>query len=423
MPLKVLCISDTHLGHMEKDPVRSEDCYRAFGEILDIAREESVDIIVHAGDMFDGSINPKIAVKTIEMMKKCRDIPFVYIHGNHDSTMKFRQSLLPLVEASGFGFGIGKENITEYIPNGLGEVEVWYHLRPFIFERDSVKIAIYGIGYRNPEEINDVLKNERVVFDERGDSSIYKILLIHQDLEDRDRPGIPREFIRREFDTIVYGHEHSHEVTSSTKEIRPGAPFPLTIAKTEMHKRGVAILKFSGHRGRDVRVKDVPIKTSRSVFRKAVVIDGEKPEVQIEKAYAEFVKSVKKCDISPLVRLVVYYNPSQREFLPSVIELRKKYPVDSANTDTIVYKKSSVEVKKEAVVIEDDTRFREFLAKEFEKIKDKPSTIQGDQINVIRKKDVMESFDLFIDAERKCIKAPGIFSGMVKRRIAECVSN
>ena len=40
--LKVLVMSDTHVGYKEKDPVRGEDSFLAFEECLKMAQEHSV---------------------------------------------------------------------------------------------------------------------------------------------------------------------------------------------------------------------------------------------------------------------------------------------------------------------------------------------------------------------------------------------
>lgn len=39
---KILVASDIHLGFMEKDPVRGEDSFLAFKEVLDLAKQNDV---------------------------------------------------------------------------------------------------------------------------------------------------------------------------------------------------------------------------------------------------------------------------------------------------------------------------------------------------------------------------------------------
>jgi len=40
--LRILLASDTHLGYMERDPVRGSDSLRTFEEILQLARQNQV---------------------------------------------------------------------------------------------------------------------------------------------------------------------------------------------------------------------------------------------------------------------------------------------------------------------------------------------------------------------------------------------
>lgn len=50
---KILIVTDTHLGYKGEDPVRGNDSFRTFEEILQIGRSEKVDFVLHGGDLFD----------------------------------------------------------------------------------------------------------------------------------------------------------------------------------------------------------------------------------------------------------------------------------------------------------------------------------------------------------------------------------
>ena len=50
--LKILIATDNHLGYEERDPIRGEDSFRTFEEILKIAKNNSVDMILLGGDLF-----------------------------------------------------------------------------------------------------------------------------------------------------------------------------------------------------------------------------------------------------------------------------------------------------------------------------------------------------------------------------------
>ena len=43
----ILVATDNHLGYLEKDPVRGDDSFEAFEEILEIAAKSEASLVVH----------------------------------------------------------------------------------------------------------------------------------------------------------------------------------------------------------------------------------------------------------------------------------------------------------------------------------------------------------------------------------------
>lgn len=50
--LRVLLSTDNHLGYLEYDPIRCLDSFAAFEEILGLARQHKVDMVLLSGDLF-----------------------------------------------------------------------------------------------------------------------------------------------------------------------------------------------------------------------------------------------------------------------------------------------------------------------------------------------------------------------------------
>lgn len=50
--LRVLLSTDNHLGYLECDPIRCLDSFAAFEEILGLARQHKVDMVLLSGDLF-----------------------------------------------------------------------------------------------------------------------------------------------------------------------------------------------------------------------------------------------------------------------------------------------------------------------------------------------------------------------------------
>ena len=50
--IKILVSSDNHVGFLERDPIRGEDSFLAFEEVLGLAIANDVDMVLLAGDLF-----------------------------------------------------------------------------------------------------------------------------------------------------------------------------------------------------------------------------------------------------------------------------------------------------------------------------------------------------------------------------------
>ena len=48
----MLVATDNHVGCEERDPIRGEDSWRSFHEVMTIAKERDVDMVLLAGDLF-----------------------------------------------------------------------------------------------------------------------------------------------------------------------------------------------------------------------------------------------------------------------------------------------------------------------------------------------------------------------------------
>lgn len=50
--IRILIASDNHVGYAERDPVRGNDSYHSFREVMEIAKAEDVDMVLLGGDLF-----------------------------------------------------------------------------------------------------------------------------------------------------------------------------------------------------------------------------------------------------------------------------------------------------------------------------------------------------------------------------------
>lgn len=129
--MKFLHTADLHIGKNIYEFNMLEDQKYILKEILQIAKEEQVDAIVLAGDIYDRSVPGTEAVKVLEwFLLEALSLAKVFmIAGNHDSAerLSFGASLLA---KSGLYIAGGKEVQEIILDDAFGKVA--FHLLPFV---------------------------------------------------------------------------------------------------------------------------------------------------------------------------------------------------------------------------------------------------------------------------------------------------
>lgn len=105
--MKILHTADWHLGKKLQEYTRLEEQKEVLQEIIHIADQEQVDLILLAGDIFD-SFNPnheavELLYKTLRKLSNNGQRPIIAISGNHDST-QFIEAPDPLARELGIIF-------------------------------------------------------------------------------------------------------------------------------------------------------------------------------------------------------------------------------------------------------------------------------------------------------------------------------
>jgi len=99
-PLKVLHTSDWHVGKRIGRYDRAEEYRAVIAEVAAIADEESVDLVLHSGDLFDRPLPPvealDIGLSGLVRLSDGGQRPVVTIAGNHDSSGLF-EALAPFL--------------------------------------------------------------------------------------------------------------------------------------------------------------------------------------------------------------------------------------------------------------------------------------------------------------------------------------
>ena len=270
--IKIFVTADNHLGFKDQDPIRKEDSYRGFHSALSIAQQEKADIVLILGDLFHLK-NPSHSciIKCIDIMKRklgtCVDIndkldlnypekvqlepnsiPSFIIHGNHDMPNTLdNKGTIDLLDLT---------NCTNYI--GYYQNKFSIHIEPVVVEKGDIKLAIYGMGFIDDFLFNAHLFHNTLTF-KNTEHVDFRILMIHQN---RCRCGkkngctykkrvCPSNLPNNIFDLILWGNEHETyrdieiDKASGLRIYQPGSTVQTSLAKSETHRKGVGILRFT----------------------------------------------------------------------------------------------------------------------------------------------------------------------------------
>lgn len=190
--LNIIVATDNHLGYLEQDPVRGDDSFLAFEEILQKALEHRVDFVLLAGDLFhDNKPSRRTMHRTMQILRKyCMgsgavrfqvisdqhinfkanhgcvnyedpnysvQLPVFTIHGNHDDPSRDggRGSLaaVDLLSAANLVNYFGKSDKVDDI-----------EISPIFLSKGSTRVALYGLGSIRDERLNRMWTSHNVKF-------------------------------------------------------------------------------------------------------------------------------------------------------------------------------------------------------------------------------------------------------------------
>ncbi|KAG1117425.1 hypothetical protein G6F42_013440 [Rhizopus arrhizus] len=230
---KILIATDNHIGYLERDPIRGQDSFQTFEEILQIAEIEQVDFVLLGGDLFHHNRPTRSCLyQTMKMLRRhclgertskvwissdqsinfadefCKanylddnfnvKMPVFSIHGNHDDPSGVGNlCALNLLQVSGLVNYFGASQSIENV-----------EIHPIIMRKGNSSLALYGLGNIRDERLHRQWRSGHVNF-VRGAEDCFNLFVFHQN---RARHGptshIPEEFIDGFIDLVFWGHEH-----------------------------------------------------------------------------------------------------------------------------------------------------------------------------------------------------------------------
>ncbi len=190
--IKILHIADVHFGrpatglpeHLRD--IRRQEVRTSFSAALSYAKENNVDAILIAGDLFDCADADKSTVNFVAgEFSKIKDIPVLIAPGNHD----------PLGSAYNSLVSADCPNVTVF------DAEC----RVKVFEDKN--FAVYGIGFGSEVVNEPLLKNLKAT-----DESMINIAVVHGELATKSdyNPITDEDIAKTGMDYIALGHVHTY---------------------------------------------------------------------------------------------------------------------------------------------------------------------------------------------------------------------
>ncbi len=150
--MKILHTSDWHIGRQFHNVSLLEDQRHVLNQIIDIAHEQHVDVILIAGDIYDRSVPPSHAVALLDdVLDRINQlkIPVILISGNHDGAERL---------------SFGSAQLAQSGVHILGDIE--QIAVPVILNDEHGEVAFFGLPYADPATVRHALQVEASTHDE-----------------------------------------------------------------------------------------------------------------------------------------------------------------------------------------------------------------------------------------------------------------
>ena len=282
--MKLIHMSDLHLGKRVNEFPMIEDQQYILKEILGIVKDERPDGILVAGDVYDRSVPAEEAMRLWDdfLVRLVEwKIPVYVISGNHDSAVRLSDHA-SLVEASGVFISPEYDGGTKCCTLNADGIEANIFLLPFI------KPAIVRKEFPE-EEINNYTDACRVAVDHMNvDPAKINILAAHQFVTGAT-PGGSEEItvggidnvdssVFDSFDYVALGHIHGKQSVGRDNVRYCGTPLKYSIAEKD-HTKALTVVEIESKE--KILIREIPLVPKHDMRQ----IKGTYEELMLKKNY------------------------------------------------------------------------------------------------------------------------------------------
>ncbi|TKA82390.1 hypothetical protein B0A55_01402 [Friedmanniomyces simplex] len=304
--IRILVSTDNHVGYKERDPIRGDDSWKSFHEVMCLAKERDVDMVLLAGDLFHENKPSRKSMYQVmrslrmncygekpcelEMLSDASEtfagafnhvnyedpdinvaIPVFSIHGNHDDPSgENGLAALDLLQMSGLVNYYGRVPESDNIL-----------IKPVLLQKGSTKLALYGMSNVRDERLFRTFRDGNVKFFQPGTQKEdwFNLMSVHQNHYAHNETGyLPEKFLPPFLDLVVWGHEHEclieprRNPEQGFRVIQPGSSVATSLMPGEAVPKKVAILSVTG---KEMKIEPVRLTTVRPfVMREVTLMDS-----------------------------------------------------------------------------------------------------------------------------------------------------
>ncbi|KAF5860206.1 meiotic recombination [Aspergillus alliaceus] len=305
--IRILVSTDNHVGYNERDPIRGDDSWKSFHEVMCLARERDVDMVLLAGDLFHENKPSRKSMYQVmrsirmnclgdkpcelEMLSDASEnfqgafnhvnyedldinvaIPIFSIHGNHDDPSgEGHLAALDLLQVSGLLNYYGRTPESDNI-----------QVKPVLLQKGRTKLALYGMSNVRDERLFRTFRDGKVKFFQPSiqKEDWFNLICVHQNHHAYTETGyLPENFLPEFLDLVIWGHEHecliNPRMNPETKfhVMQPGSSVATSLVPGEAVTKQVAILSITG---REFKSEPITLKSVRPFVMKEIVLSEEK---------------------------------------------------------------------------------------------------------------------------------------------------
>ncbi|KAF2706670.1 DNA repair exonuclease [Pleomassaria siparia CBS 279.74] len=304
--IRILVATDSHVGYNERDSTRKDDSWKTFHEVMCLAKEHDVDMVLHGGDLFHENKPSRKSMYNVmrslrmnclgdkpcelDMLSDASEnfgglfdhvnyedpdinvaIPVFAVHGNHDDPSgEGSFSALDLLQVSGLVNYYGRSMESD-------KVEV----KPVLLQKGRTKLALFGLSNVRDERLFRTFRDGGVKFFQPGTQKDewFNLMTVHQNHHAYTETGyLPENFLPEFIDLVVWGHEHECLIEPRFNPemgfhvMQPGSSIATSLMPGEAVPKHVAIVSVTG---KEFTSEPIRLKSVRPFVMKEIVLADE----------------------------------------------------------------------------------------------------------------------------------------------------